>query len=190
MQFAMSAFFTHQSCGSYHQHTTAVCCCTQHNCYNYRVNLAPIEHNAIVSCQFTTHKSKCNYIRKMHNVYNMDNAIYHVSVHTCCQCLPHLAVWPICTYTFTNCVCEFVTQHGTSFSYLSRHLQQHLSDEDFLIAFNMSRENFAGLTKWKKIELKKKANLFWTHLAVGLCDSCVCTFYNHFIPLHGCMYIV
>lgn len=76
------------------------------------------------------------------------------SVYPTAQCDPCV------TYTCINCMCEFVAQHGTNFSYLSRHLQQHLSDEDFLIAFNMSREDFTGLTKWRKIDLKKKANLF------------------------------
>lgn len=39
-------------------------------------------------------------------------------------------------------------------------LEQYLSDKDFQAVFRMSRESFYQLQAWKKIDLKKKANLF------------------------------
>jgi hypothetical protein len=39
-------------------------------------------------------------------------------------------------------------------------LEQYLSDEDFKAVFKMERASFAGLQAWKKLDLKKRANLF------------------------------
>lgn len=111
------------------------------------VNLPPTNQNAItyVKCtMFTTWT-----MLFITSVYTRAASVYPTS-----QCDP---------YVHTHSLIARVNlsrNMALIFLYLSRHLQQHLSDEDFLIAFNMSRENFAGLTKWKKIELKKKANLF------------------------------
>lgn len=39
-------------------------------------------------------------------------------------------------------------------------LQLYLNDEEFLRIFSMAYEEFEGLPKWKKLDLKKKVGLF------------------------------
>lgn len=38
--------------------------------------------------------------------------------------------------------------------------EQHLDDADFMAAMGVTKEAFAGLPAWRKLELKKKAGLF------------------------------
>ena len=39
-------------------------------------------------------------------------------------------------------------------------LQRHVKEEDFPVAFGMDKEAFKNLQPWKKLDLKKRANLF------------------------------
>ena len=39
-------------------------------------------------------------------------------------------------------------------------LEQYLSDDDFIRAFGIEKDEFLRLPKWKKLDLKKRASLF------------------------------
>jgi len=44
--------------------------------------------------------------------------------------------------------------------------ESYLSPEDFQKVFGISKEAFAKLPKWRRVDKKKKANLFWKGISV------------------------